>query len=44
MLVDMHAAGSAASVISVPRDSHVYVPPVRGEWAGSKTTIDSAYA
>ena len=44
MLVHVDAAGSAASVISIPRDSYVYVPPVPGRWPGGKTKINAAYA
>ncbi|WP_229072892.1 LCP family protein [Actinoplanes sp. DH11] len=44
MLVHVDGTGSAASVVSIPRDSYVFVPPVAGRWAGGKTKINSAYA
>jgi LCP family protein required for cell wall assembly len=44
MLVHVNAAKTAASVISFPRDSYVYIPPVSGKWAGGKTKINAAYA
>jgi LCP family protein required for cell wall assembly len=44
MLVHVNAERSRASVVSFPRDSYVYVPPVAGKWAGGKTKINAAYA
>ncbi|BAL90806.1 putative cell envelope-related transcriptional attenuator [Actinoplanes missouriensis 431] len=44
MLVHVDGDGSDASVVSIPRDSYVYIPPVAGKWAGGKTKINAAYA
>ncbi|WP_433825535.1 LCP family protein [Actinoplanes sp. CA-015351] len=44
MLVHVDGTGSAASVVSIPRDSYVYIPPVAGKWAGGKTKVNAAYA
>jgi LCP family protein required for cell wall assembly len=44
MLVHVDGDGSNATVLSIPRDSYVYVPPVAGKWAGGKTKINAAYA
>jgi LCP family protein required for cell wall assembly len=44
MLVHVDAAKSRATVVSFPRDSYVYIPPVAGKWAGGKTKINAAYA
>jgi LCP family protein required for cell wall assembly len=44
MLVHVDANRSHASVVSFPRDSYVYIPPVTGRWAGGKTKINAAYA
>ncbi|HEX5202639.1 MAG TPA: LCP family protein [Actinoplanes sp.] len=44
MLVHVDATHDHASVVSIPRDSHVYIPPVPGRWPGGKTKINSAYA
>ncbi|GIM89319.1 hypothetical protein Ato02nite_011120 [Paractinoplanes toevensis] len=42
----VHVAGDRrhASIVSFPRDSYVYIPPVAGRWAGGKTKINAAYA
>jgi LCP family protein required for cell wall assembly len=44
MLVHVDGDGSNASVVSIPRDSYVYIPPVAGKWAGGKTKVNAAYA
>ncbi|MEU4695340.1 LCP family protein [Actinoplanes sp. NPDC023714] len=44
MLVHVDGDGSNASVVSIPRDSYVYIPPVAGRWAGGKTKVNAAYA
>jgi LCP family protein required for cell wall assembly len=44
MLVHVDANRDRASVVSIPRDSYVYVPPVPGRWSGGKTKINAAYA
>jgi LCP family protein required for cell wall assembly len=44
MLVHVDANRSHASVVSLPRDSYVYIPPVPGRWSGGKTKINAAYA
>lgn len=44
MLVHVDATRSSAAVVSIPRDSYVYVPPVAGRWAGGNTKINAAYA
>ncbi|GLX99914.1 MULTISPECIES: LCP family protein [Actinoplanes] len=44
MLVHLDADRTAATVVSFPRDSYVYVPPVPGKWSGGKTKINAAYA
>jgi LCP family protein required for cell wall assembly len=44
MLVHVDAARGHASIVSFPRDSYVYIPPVRGRWGGGKTKINAAYA
>lgn len=44
MLVHVDAARDHASVVSIPRDSYVYIPPVAGRWSGGKTKINAAYA
>ncbi|WP_433301239.1 LCP family protein [Actinoplanes sp. CA-030573] len=44
MLVHVDAGRRHASVVSFPRDSYVYIPPVPGRWAGGKTKINAAYA
>ncbi|MET3426977.1 LCP family protein required for cell wall assembly [Actinoplanes tereljensis] len=44
MLVHVAANRRHASIVSFPRDSYVYIPPVAGRWAGGKTKINAAYA
>ncbi|WP_245664917.1 LCP family protein [Actinoplanes subtropicus] len=44
MLVHVDANHGHASVVSIPRDSYVYVPLVPGRWSGGKTKINAAYA
>lgn len=44
MLVHVDRDRRHASVVSFPRDSYVYIPPVPGHWAGGKTKINAAYA
>jgi len=44
MLVHVDAARDHASIVSIPRDSYVYIPPVPGRWSGGKTKINAAYA
>lgn len=44
MLVHVDGDRRQASVVSFPRDSYVYIPPVAGRWAGGKTKINAAYA
>ncbi|WP_433375201.1 LCP family protein [Actinoplanes sp. CA-142083] len=44
MLIHVDASHRHASVVSFPRDSYVYIPPVPGRWAGGKTKINAAYA
>jgi LCP family protein required for cell wall assembly len=44
MLVHVDGDRRHASVVSFPRDSYVYIPPVPGHWAGGKTKINAAYA
>lgn len=44
MLVHLNADHTHADVVSFPRDSYVYIPPVAGKWAGGKTKINAAYA
>lgn len=44
MLVHVDAGHDHASVVSIPRDSYVYIPPVPGKWPGGKTKINAAYA
>ncbi|MFI5890873.1 LCP family protein [Actinoplanes sp. NPDC051513] len=44
MLIHVDASRSHAAVVSIPRDSYVYIPPVPGRWAGGKTKINAAYA
>ena len=44
MLIHVDASRSRASVVSIPRDSYVYIPPVPGRWPGGKTKINAAYA
>jgi LCP family protein required for cell wall assembly len=44
MLVHINAAHTRAAVVSFPRDSYVYIPPVPGKWAGGRTKINAAYA
>ncbi|WP_239117638.1 LCP family protein [Paractinoplanes ferrugineus] len=44
MLVHVDGDRRHAGVVSFPRDSYVYIPPVPGHWAGGKTKINAAYA
>jgi len=44
MLVHVDANRDHASIVSIPRDSYVYLPPVPGKWSGGKTKINAAYA
>ncbi|MEU4243160.1 LCP family protein [Actinoplanes sp. NPDC026619] len=44
MLVHVDGDRRHASVVSFPRDSYVYIPPVTGHWAGGRTKINAAYA
>jgi LCP family protein required for cell wall assembly len=44
MLVHVDAAKTRAAVVSFPRDSYVYIPPVTGKWGGGRTKINAAYA
>ncbi|MCU7725278.1 LCP family protein [Actinoplanes sp. KI2] len=44
MLAHVDATRDHASIVSIPRDSYVYIPPVPGKWPGGKTKINAAYA
>ena len=44
MLVHVDQDEQHASIVSFPRDSYVYIPPVPGHWSGGKTKINAAYA
>jgi LCP family protein required for cell wall assembly len=44
MLVHVDAGRDHASIVSIPRDSYVYLPPVPGRWVGGKTKINAASA
>lgn len=44
MLLHVDGNRRHATVVSFPRDSYVYIPPVQGRWNGGKTKINAAYA
>ncbi|WP_239132536.1 LCP family protein [Paractinoplanes durhamensis] len=44
MLLHVDRNREHAGIVSFPRDSYVYIPPVAGRWNGGKTKINAAYA